>query len=260
MLAPRTNGYNPFQPSRRYDVCTGPAFAAGRWLWLFTSILIWHVTTLRTAFVAPPSTRSPAPAITIAACSAGGIGAVFPMAILSSFLAAVAVLSAASLTREKTSTSPVCAAVQWYTAFDLPTSCAVRAAVAQCWWFLVPFFFNDFIDDYGISVNTPSATLEDCYKSRGCHTYRTDRFGFRGADRVPTGRDSRRIAFVGDSFVLGSGVADGATLPDHLEMLLNAETNMKITVFNAGKSGTSLVSFPGMVRYVRDKVKPALVV
>jgi lysophospholipase L1-like esterase len=49
---------------------------------------------------------------------------------------------------------------------------------------------------------------------------------------------SRRLLFLGDSFVFGAGVSNHETMASQTEILLNAQSQNSWTIINAGKSGT----------------------
>jgi hypothetical protein len=83
--------------------------------------------------------------------------------------------------------------------------------------------------------------------------------GFRGtlARRATPG--ARLIAVIGDSFVFGSGVGDDDTVPAALARELS-DVAPPVAVVNAGIEGLAAGSFPGVIRYVRSRLDPDLVI
>lgn len=65
----------------------------------------------------------------------------------------------------------------------------------------------------GAATGRPFEVIEESYPRRGTHTYRLNRFGFRGSE-WPEERASgtTRGVVIGDSMVFGSGVDDADTI------------------------------------------------
>lgn len=79
----------------------------------------------------------------------------------------------------------------------------------------------------------------------------TNSLGLRGAEPGPKAPDEQRVLMLGDSYVWGMGVEDGATFPARIEQQLRA-TGRKVTVGNAGMYGTS----PREWGYTLDRYRP----
>jgi hypothetical protein len=104
------------------------------------------------------------------------------------------------------------------------------------------------LDDLELWVPIAREPHQVCRLERACWTATLDADGLRNTPGV-AGAGSPRIVVVGDSFVLGAGVDDDQTLPRQLQARLQAAGSPGARVVNAGLAGTSLVTFPALLRY-----------
>lgn len=89
---------------------------------------------------------------------------------------------------------------------------------------------------------------------------RLNLYGFRGGDfpiEKPAG--VKRVAFFGDSYVEGCGVADGDTLPEQFAALA-AKESPPVETLNLGLSGASLLDLRELVRDAVPLLKPDVAV
>lgn len=104
------------------------------------------------------------------------------------------------------------------------------------------------VSDAGDVVTRPGM---DQAREDGPYRWRIhlDSLGFREDTDVPREKpaDKQRILALGDSWIFGYSVDQGATIPDVLEALLPAATGQPVEVVNAGVFGAS--AFDMLVRY-----------
>ena len=116
------------------------------------------------------------------------------------------------------------------------------------------------VSDLGIVVPAPGRRDRDCRGvPRRCHDHVRNELGFRGALARRSTPDAKLVAVIGDSFVFGSGVGDDDTVPAALARELS-DITPSVAVVNAGIEGLAAGSFPGVVRYVRSRLDPDLIV
>ncbi|RJO71377.1 MAG: SGNH/GDSL hydrolase family protein [Myxococcales bacterium] len=131
-----------------------------------------------------------------------------------------------------------------------PLTLAAALAVMH----LLPFGYTDFSSHYFHHPESdawtwaPRAVLTECAPARGCFDHQMDECGFRGEPDRPLRPPANTVALIGDSFVFGSGVRDGATLADALERDFASFSDGPVRFHNAGIPGSALASFRGLVR------------
>lgn len=93
------------------------------------------------------------------------------------------------------------------------------------------------------------------------YTFTANSLGLRGPERSfakPAG--TRRIAVIGDSFVVGYGVADNDVLTAQLENLLTVAGQPPTQVLNVGRTGTSTIREYDLHRLIARRFDPDIVV
>jgi hypothetical protein len=116
------------------------------------------------------------------------------------------------------------------------------------------------VPDLGVLIPTPGRHNRDCRGApRRCHDHVLNELGFRGPLAHRPTPDAPLIAMIGDSFVFGSGVGDDDTVPAVLARDL-ADLHPPAAVINAGIEGLNGGSFPDVIRYVRSRLHPDLLV
>jgi len=142
-------------------------------------------------------------------------------------------------------------------------SLAVAFAVAAAFAQLAPLYFGALLveaPDAGILLPSPGIHRKECRgMPRRCDEFTLNELGLRGTLVRRATPDTRLVAFVGDSFVFGSGVAEPDTVPAVVAREL-AGSDGGVGVVNAGVPGFSASSFPGMVRYLRNRLDPDIIV
>lgn len=114
------------------------------------------------------------------------------------------------------------------------------------------------VSDIGVLVPTPGRRQQDCRGvPRRCHEHVLNELGFRGPLARRVAPDAKLVAMIGDSFVFGSGVGDDDTVPAVLARGLS-DLQPPVAVVNAGIEGLNGGSFPGVIRYVRTRLDPDL--
>lgn len=116
------------------------------------------------------------------------------------------------------------------------------------------------VPDVGVLIPEPGRHNRDCRgEPRRCHDHVLNELGFRGPLAHRPTPDARLIAVIGDSFIFGSGVGDDDTVPAALARGL-ADLQPPAAVVNAGIEGLNGGSFAGVIRYVRARLHPDLLV
>lgn len=87
-------------------------------------------------------------------------------------------------------------------------------------------------------------------------TLQTNAFGFRERPWPETPETEPAVLLVGDSFVFGSGIAEGQTLGVLLQAALRKKS---AAVYNAGVPGLNLSSFARMTAAICPKIRPQIV-
>jgi hypothetical protein len=115
------------------------------------------------------------------------------------------------------------------------------------------------VADIGILVPAPGRSTECRGQPRRCHDIELNELGFRG--RLPRRATAAAplVAFIGDSHVFGSGVGDQDTVPAVVALNLS-DRQPPVAVVNAGIPGINGGSFPGVIRYVRTRLDPDVIV
>lgn len=115
------------------------------------------------------------------------------------------------------------------------------------------------VDDIGILVPAARRTTECRGQPRRCHEQVINELGFRGAmpQRAQTA-DALLVAFVGDSHIFGAGVGEQDTVPAVVGRELADMPS--VTVVNAGIEGINGGNFPGVIRYLRSRLRPDVIV
>jgi hypothetical protein len=115
------------------------------------------------------------------------------------------------------------------------------------------------IGDVGILVPAPGRSNECRGQPERCHEQVLNELGLRGSLPAPATPGARRVAFVGDSYVFGSGVGEDETVPAFVASMLS-DLQPPVAVVNAGIPGLNGGSFPGVIRYVRLRLSPDVIV
>src|SRR4029453_7432661 len=137
-------------------------------------------------------------------------------------------------------------------------ACGLAAALAQLASLLVSHGVTE-VSDVGILVPAPGRSTECRGRPSRCHELVLNELGFRGSLAGHSTLDSQLVAFIGDSYVFGSGVGDGDTVPANVARML-ADLEPPVAVVNAGIPGLNAGSFPGVIRYVRSRLNPDVIV
>jgi hypothetical protein len=122
----------------------------------------------------------------------------------------------------------------------------------------MPFSENDAIP-YVLKPNLKNA------RAQGNIFVNTDELGLRslipGNRYEGKKRDEYRIAFLGDSFTFGHGVANNETFPQIVENVLNTlPSSYKVKVFNFGVDGYSVKTMTDTLRYRALGLNPDLAI
>lgn len=79
-------------------------------------------------------------------------------------------------------------------------------------------------------------------------------------DRIPKGPELLRIAFLGDSFTYGLGIEREQTFVYQTGLLLARRYSGRSMTINLGRDGADLIGEWSIYNYVRDSVRPQIVV
>jgi hypothetical protein len=135
----------------------------------------------------------------------------------------------------------------------------LTAAFAQLAPLAIGYAFVE-VPDLGVLIPTPGRHNRDCRgEPRRCHDHVLNELGLRGPLAHRQTPDAKLVAMVGDSFVFGSGVGDDDTVPAVLARDLS-DFQPPPAIVNAGIEGLNGGSFPGVIRYVRTRLRPNLLV
>jgi len=105
--------------------------------------------------------------------------------------------------------------------------------------FIPPGTMGQFSKDYGIDLylsNIGNSYIIGEEEDDGLIVFKTDSIGFRNETGLYENNESFDIFLLGDSFAQGSWVPDGFTIPDYIRKEIN------LSVYNAGYSGTGLIT------------------
>jgi hypothetical protein len=115
------------------------------------------------------------------------------------------------------------------------------------------------IADVGILVPAPGRSNECRGQPERCHDQVLNELGLRGTLPIRATPQARLVAFVGDSYIFGSGVGEDDTVPADVARMLS-DLQPPVAVINAGIPGLNGGSFPGVIRYVRSRLAPDVIV
>jgi hypothetical protein len=118
---------------------------------------------------------------------------------------------------------------------------------------------RELVSDLNLLIYPSNSNIHDCRLPPKCRDYNLTNAGLRSPHRGRPAPGAPLAAVIGDSFVFGYGVEDRETLPSALHRRLESRTPA-ITIGNGGIEGTSLASFPSMVRYSQRIFDPDLFV
>ena len=170
--------------------------------------------------------------------------------------AAVAVLAALSLLAHRVTSGT------WRTRRRPVAAAAVGFGLAALFAQLAPALMRGVFVEAGpdIILPAPGRRLEDCRgRPQRCHEHVLNELGFRGRLGRRNAPDDRLVAFIGDSFIFGSGVGDEDTVPAVAARELS-ELRPPVAVVNAGVEGLAAGNFPRVIRYVRERLNPDVLV
>jgi hypothetical protein len=147
------------------------------------------------------------------------------------WLAAVIVVAAISFAVRRVLLGSLRARLQFFAA--IPPALVLTGALAELAPVVMSLAVKE-VPDLGILVPAQGGPYHDCRGSpRRCTDYTINELGFRGTLTRPATPNTRIVAFVGDSFVFGSGVPDDATVPSVVGRAL-ADEHPTATTLNAG--------------------------
>lgn len=147
----------------------------------------------------------------------------------------------------------------WRLAGALAAAFAIAATLAQASTLLMTHEVVE-VSDIGILVPVPGRRSTECRgQPRRCHEHVLNELGFRGSLPQRATADAKLVAFVGDSHIFGSGVGEQDTVPAAVARALS-DLQPSVAVVNAGIPGINGGSFPGVIRYVRTRLDPDVIV
>src|ERR1043166_9734136 len=168
-------------------------------------------------------------------------------------LGAMAALTAAALVLHRLTSSTWLVSPRPFGATTV--AFALAALFAQV---VAPAFMSQmFVEasDVGVLIPTPGSQRW----GRGGKPHVFNELGLRGSLPQRATPNGRLVAFVGDSFIFGAGVGEEDAVPAVVARGLS-DLRPPVAVVNAGIPGLGAGSFPGVIRYVKARLHPDVIV